>query len=86
MDIDKPTASSSTSPLSYLEHQEASAPSDLKPLWTKLRTQYEKKWAALLTSDKAELTGRLWHNVTVTLSDFVSHPSSGPYQIELFEK
>ena len=32
------------SPLQYLEQQEAAAPSDLKPHWTTIRTQYEKKW------------------------------------------
>lgn len=29
---------------------------------------------------------RLWHNLTVSLSEFVFTPSSGPFQIELFEK
>ena len=30
--------------------------------------------------------GRLWHNLTVSLSEFVFTPSSGPFQIELFDK
>jgi len=44
MDVDQPSGSSSTSPLGYLEHQEASSSAELKPLWTRIRTQYEKKW------------------------------------------
>jgi hypothetical protein len=29
---------------------------------------------------------RLWHNLTVALTEFVFTPGSGPAQIELFEK
>ena len=43
MDIDPPTASSSTSPLDYLEYQEASSPAEFKERWTKVRTAYERK-------------------------------------------
>lgn len=43
MDVDPPTASSSTSPLTYLEQQETSSPAELKTIWTKLRTAYERK-------------------------------------------
>ncbi|ORY28276.1 hypothetical protein BCR39DRAFT_535243 [Naematelia encephala] len=72
MDIDVPAASSSsTSPLTYLEQQEASSPAELKPWWTRIRTAYERK---------------LWHNLTVTLTEFVFLPGTGEYQIELFEK
>ncbi|RSH93921.1 26S proteasome regulatory subunit [Saitozyma podzolica] len=71
MDVDRPAGSSSSSPLSYLEHQEASASAELKPWWTKIRTAYERK---------------LWHNLTVTLTEFVFLPGTGPFQIELFEK
>ncbi|WWC89772.1 uncharacterized protein L201_004698 [Kwoniella dendrophila CBS 6074] len=70
MEIDTP-ASTSTSPLPYLEQQVSSAPEDLKPLWTKIKSSYEKK---------------LWHNLTVQLTEFVFTPGTGPYQIELFEK
>ncbi|KAK4684290.1 26S proteasome regulatory subunit N9, partial [Tremellales sp. Uapishka_1] len=69
MDIDKP--SSSTSPLSYLEHQEAASPAEFKPWWSRIRTAYEKK---------------LWHNLTVALNEFVFLSGTGSYQIELFEK
>ncbi|CAD6567430.1 MAG: 26S proteasome regulatory subunit [Tremellales sp. Tagirdzhanova-0007] len=71
MDIDPPTASSSTSPLDYLEYQEASSPAEFKERWTKVRTAYERK---------------LWHNLTVALTEFVFLPGTGVYQIELFEK
>ena len=43
MDVDAPAASSSSTPLSFLEHQEAAASSELKPLWTRIRSSYEKK-------------------------------------------
>ncbi|XAO22781.1 hypothetical protein I312_101555 [Cryptococcus bacillisporus CA1280] len=70
MDIDPP-ASSSTSPVAYLDAQLVSAPEELKPWWTKIKDQYERK---------------LWHNLTVTLTQFVFLPGTGQYQIELFEK
>ncbi|WWD16129.1 hypothetical protein CI109_100554 [Kwoniella shandongensis] len=70
MEIDPP-ASSSTSPVPYLEHQASTAPEELKPWWNKIKSAYERK---------------LWHNLTVTLTEFVFLPSTGPYQIELFEK
>ena len=47
MDVDGPAASTSANPLSYLEHQEASAPDQFKPWWTKIRTAYEKKSVAI---------------------------------------
>ncbi|WWD01176.1 hypothetical protein V866_008116 [Kwoniella sp. B9012] len=76
MEIDVPASTSkststSTSPLPYLEQQVSSAPEELKPLWTKIKSAYEKK---------------LWHNLTVLLTEFVFTPGTGPYQIELFEK
>jgi 26S proteasome regulatory subunit N9 len=43
MDVDAPAASSSTSPLTYIEQQETSSPESLKPLFTRIRTAYEKK-------------------------------------------
>ncbi|WRT67337.1 uncharacterized protein IL334_004307 [Kwoniella shivajii] len=70
MEIDTP-ASSSTSPIPYLEQQVSSAPEQFKPLWSKIKSTYEKK---------------LWHNLTVVLTEFVFTPGTGPYQIELFEK
>lgn len=70
MEIDPP-ASSSTSPAAYLDSQLASGPEELKPWWTKIKDQYERK---------------LWHNLTVTLTQFVFLPGTGQYQIELFEK
>lgn len=42
MEIDPP-ASSSTSPVAYLDAQLASAPEELKPWWTKIKDQYERK-------------------------------------------
>ena len=95
MELDTPTASSSKSPLSYLEHQEAAASPELKPLWSTIREAYERKWVADfpidgLADETSSLeflsTNRLWHNLTVALSQFVSLPTSGPYQIELFDK
>ncbi|ORX33766.1 putative proteasome regulatory particle subunit [Kockovaella imperatae] len=71
MDVDGPKASSSTNPLLYLEQQEAASPAQLKSWWTKIRTSYEKK---------------LWHNLTVVLTQFVFLPETGPYQIDLFDK
>ncbi|WVQ78556.1 hypothetical protein IAT38_000642 [Cryptococcus sp. DSM 104549] len=70
MEIDPP-ASSSTSPTPYLEHQLGTASEELKPWWAKIKSAHERK---------------LWHNLTVTLTEFVALPSTGPYQIELFEK
>jgi hypothetical protein len=43
MDIDSKASCSTTSPLAYLEHQEAAAPAELKQRWTQIRTQYERK-------------------------------------------
>lgn len=34
----------------------------------------------------ANFRSRLWHNLTVVLTEFVSNPESGPYQIDLFQK
>ncbi|KAL7424211.1 26S proteasome regulatory subunit [Cryptotrichosporon argae] len=70
MDVDKQDKQAQT-PLAYLEHAEAAAPDELRPLWTKIRAAYEKK---------------LWHNLTVALIEFVFQPGTGPYQIELFER
>lgn len=39
MDVD-----STSSPLEFLERQEAGAPAALQPAWTKIRTAYEKKY------------------------------------------
>ncbi|WOO81356.1 26S proteasome regulatory subunit RPN9 [Vanrija pseudolonga] len=69
--MDVDQPSSSTTPLVFLEKAEAAAPAALQPSWTKIRTTYEKK---------------LWHNLTVSLVEFVFLPGSGPYQIELFHK
>ncbi|WVQ98920.1 hypothetical protein IAU59_006051 [Kwoniella sp. CBS 9459] len=74
MEIDPPASTStstSTSPVPYLEAQQSSAPEELKPWWGKIKNAYEKK---------------LWHNLTVVLTEFVFLPGTGPYQIELFEK
>ncbi|RXK36242.1 26S proteasome regulatory subunit N9 [Tremella mesenterica] len=58
-------------PSTWLEQQEIAAPSELKDWWTRIRSAYERK---------------LWHNLTVALTEFVFLPNTGPYQIELFEK
>lgn len=71
MDVDPPIAVNPMSPLSYLEQQEAGSSDELKTWWTRIRTAYER---------------RLWHNLTVVLTEFVFLPGTGEYQIELFEK
>lgn len=43
MEVDSSAASSSQTPLSWIEHKEASSPAELKSWFTKIREQYERK-------------------------------------------
>ncbi|CAE6421184.1 putative 26S proteasome regulatory subunit rpn9 OS=Schizosaccharomyces pombe (strain 972 / ATCC 24843) GN=rpn9 PE=3 SV=1 [Rhizoctonia solani AG-1 IB] len=56
---------------SYLATAASSAPSDLHPFFEKFRKQHERK---------------LWHQLTLTLFEFLQHPNSGPFQVDLFTK
>ncbi|WVO14058.1 hypothetical protein L204_101685 [Cryptococcus depauperatus] len=64
------SSASKSPPLTYLDGQIKSVP-EFESWWTKIKDQYERK---------------LWHNLTVTLIEFVFLPGTGPYQIELFDK
>ncbi|KAF8332023.1 uncharacterized protein EI90DRAFT_2972088 [Cantharellus anzutake] len=53
----------------YLATVASTAPTDLQPYFEKFRTQHDRK---------------LWHQLTLTLEDFLNQPASAPYQIDLF--
>ncbi|WVQ71861.1 hypothetical protein IAR50_001403 [Cryptococcus sp. DSM 104548] len=69
MEVD-PKPSSSSTPIQYLDSEIDKSSAELKPWWTKIKDQYERK---------------LWHNLTVTLTQFVFLPGTGEYQIGLFD-
>jgi len=56
---------------SYLATAASSSPSELHPFFEKFRRQHERK---------------LWHQLTLTLFEFLDHPQSGPFQVDLFTK
>ncbi|CAE6440579.1 unnamed protein product [Rhizoctonia solani] len=56
---------------SYLATAASSAPSDLHPYFEKFRKLHERK---------------LWHQLTLTLFEFLQHSNSGPFQVDLFNK
>ncbi|KAG8742258.1 26S proteasome regulatory subunit [Ceratobasidium sp. 414] len=56
---------------SYLATAASSSPPDLHPFFEKFRRQHQRK---------------LWHQLTLTLFEFLDHPQSGPYQVDLFTK
>ncbi|CAE6531428.1 unnamed protein product [Rhizoctonia solani] len=56
---------------SYLATAASSSPSDLHPFFEKFRKLHERK---------------LWHQLTLALFEFLQHPNSGPFQVDLFTK
>ncbi|KAF9514396.1 hypothetical protein BS47DRAFT_1343163 [Hydnum rufescens UP504] len=53
----------------YLATVASMAPPELQGYFEKFRRQYDRK---------------LWHQLTLTLEDFLSHPLSPPYHVDLF--
>ncbi|QRV87792.1 26S proteasome regulatory subunit rpn9 [Ceratobasidium sp. AG-Ba] len=56
---------------SYLATTASSVPSDLHPFFEKFKRFHQRK---------------LWHQLTLVLFEFLEHPQSGPFQVDLFTK